>query len=284
MLSNAAVVAILAFASAVVAVPQPTMRPVVRANAVTGTEEIIDHAKWGKAYGGALDIAEHYHPTETATSAPEVTAAPSVAERQEAEAKLAARGPNEWTISIVNKLGRDIMTAHGLNAGFPAPVRGNVGRGVLRNGQSDFIAVPSGWAGNIPIVESGGVRDFRGDESLIEASFVTQGGSQAIFDINVSYVTGFSVPITCSCNVGVIAGCNTWLWDKSRCPNDNGAGSCRNPERDGWSSHPFFAPCQHAAYAYAHDDSANTGNGVCGGNTVTCCVGTDCPRNPRQQF
>ncbi len=59
-------------------------------------------------------------------------------------------------------------------------------------------------------------------------------------------------------------------------------GSCRNPMRSGNSAVPFFAPCQHAAYAYAYDDGANTGNGVCRQNTITCCVGTNCPRNPRQ--
>jgi len=94
---------------------------------------------------------------------------------------------------------------------------------------------------------------------------------------------GFSLPITCSCDVGPVGGCNKYLWDMGHCDNDNGVGSCRNPQRNGGTyALPFFAPCQHAAYAYAYDDSANTGNGRCHNDLVTCCVGTNCPGGPNQ--
>ncbi|KAM7200675.1 hypothetical protein V8F20_005177 [Naviculisporaceae sp. PSN 640] len=290
MLSNTAVLAILAFASgAVMAAPQPTLAPVVRPAADIGKAEVYDHVKWGFAHGGAIDIAEKFRGlkptaiTEPTEASPIPTAAPDLAQREVKD--IDGRGASQWTISVVNKMGRDIMTMHALGWGAAAPIRGNTGQGVLRNGESGSIVVPPGWHGNIPIVESGGGRRFQGDESQIEGSFVQQGNRGVILDINVSYVTGFSVPITCSCDVGVIGGCNKWLWDMSRCPNDNGVGSCRNPERDTWGpAHPFFKPCEHAAYTYAYDDEANTGNGVCGGDTVTCCVGTDCPRNPRQPW
>ncbi|KAM7190840.1 hypothetical protein V8F33_009263 [Rhypophila sp. PSN 637] len=285
MLTKSTVLAVLAFASAVMAAPQPTLSPVARAAA--GKAETFDHAKWGLAHGGAIDIAEKFRgvkPTGTKPAAvdeaPTPTAAPDLANREVKE-----RGASQWTISVVNRLGRDIMTMHALGYKAEPPIRGNTGQGVIRNGESGSIVVPQGWHGNIPIVESGGIRRFQGDESQIEGSFVQQGGWEYILDINVSYVTGFSVPITCSCDVGVIGGCNKWLWDMGRCPNDNGVGSCKNPERDSRGpSHPFFKPCEHAAYTYAYDDEANTGNGVCGGDTVTCCVGTDCPRNPRQPW
>ncbi|KAH8892302.1 hypothetical protein GQ53DRAFT_793984, partial [Thozetella sp. PMI_491] len=167
----------------------------------------------------------------------------------------------------------------------PAPTP-NPGAGVIPNGGKAEFHVPLGWGGNVAVVENGGGRTFRGDESLIEASYIDQGAQWGgkKFDINVSYVTGFSLPITCSCDVGVIAGCNRYLWDLNKCPNDNGVGSCKNPNRDvaNGPAATFFAPCAHAAYTYPNDSSANSGNGVCGGSSVTCCVGTSCPRNPRQ--
>ena len=59
-----------------------------------------------------------------------------------------------------------------------------------------------------------------------------QGGSNAVIDIDVSYVTGFSVPIVCSCDgKGPVTGCNKPLWTLNKCGNDNGDGSCRNPMR-----------------------------------------------------
>ena len=97
--------------------------------------------------------------------------------------------------------------------------------------------------------------------------------------------TGFSLPITCSCDgKGVVAGCNKYLWDLGKCPNDNGVGSCRNPLRGNTgatSATAFFAPCAHVAYTYPHDDAANK-NGICTSGKVTCCVGQACAKNPAQ--
>lgn len=193
MLSKTAVLAVLAFASsAVMAAPQPTLAPVVRAAGATGKAEVFDHAKWGIAHGGAIDIAEKFRgikPTGTSQAAeatPTTTAAPDLAEREVKD--LGARGASQWTISVVNRLGRDIMTMHALGWQAAPPIAGNTGQGVLRNGESGYIVVPPGWHGNIPIVESGGIRRFQGDESQIEGSFVQQGGWEYILDINVSYV------------------------------------------------------------------------------------------------
>ncbi|KAH8879785.1 hypothetical protein GQ53DRAFT_813703 [Thozetella sp. PMI_491] len=307
MLTKAVAVAVLALSSAVLAAPRPEgERRQAQNEGVTNADQqtILYPGRTNKALHGALDVAEFWAPaatdsgsptteapTATAAStqftfrlggAPEPTAAPDLEGR---DANVVKRNPPYITISVINSLigsTRGVLTAHGQNAGAPSPVRGNLGQGVINNGQADFIAVPTGWAGRIAVVENGG-RAIVGDESLIEASFVTQGGSDAVFDINVSYVDGFSLPITCSCDVGVIAGCNKYLWDLHQCPDDNGVGSCRNPMRNnGNSATDFFAPCQHAAYAYANDSAANTGNGVCHGDTVTCCIGVNCPANPRQ--
>ncbi len=75
-----------------------------------------------------------------------------------------------------------------------------------------------------------------GDESLIEASFVMQekvSDEFAIFNINISYIDGFSMPIKCFCDQGdeFLTGCEGQLWKLGTCPSgfDNGEGSCRNP-------------------------------------------------------
>ncbi len=299
MLTKIAAIAILAFTSAVEAAPKAESFD-RRQEAINSTGPgTVDPAMVAK--GGAIDILNFWRsysstaviPTPTATATVTaasgsalITDAPTrvFAVEMEAGADAAADAPQFWTISLINRLGRDIQTNHANNIPGPVPTP-NRGSGVLANGASDFITVPLGWGGNIAVVENGGGRTFRGDESQLEASYADQGiyGGKR-FDINVSYVNGFSLPITCSCDVGVIAGCNKYLWNMGSCPNDNGVGSCRNPQRyvNNGPAAPFFAPCAHAAYVYPFDDSANSGNGVCGGSTVTCCVGTNCPSNPRQ--
>jgi hypothetical protein len=95
---------------------------------------------------------------------------------------------------------------------------------------------------------------------------------------------GFSGSIVCSCNGNVVTGCNKWLWDLNPCPNDNGVGACANPERASTtdtSATPFFAPCSGAAYTFPNDNAANSW-GACQSGVITCCVGQNCPANPRQ--
>lgn len=157
------------------------------------------------------------------------------------------------------------------------------------------------------MVQNGAGRAIVGDESLIEGSFVVQAGlgSGAIIDVDVSYVSGFSVPIVCSCDeVGhVVTGCNKNLWGLHTCPNDNRVGSCRyvfaipnlafsefiliftqrNPQRgadfDGAVPDPFFAPCAHQAFTVPRDPGANANN-ICWSGVVRCCIGTSCPGHP----
>lgn len=103
--------------------------------------------------------------------------------------------------------------------------------------------------------------------------------------------SGFSVPITCSCNSDntVLSGCNLDLWSMGDCSGDagtdDGMGVCNNPlrpvDKDGLTATAFFLPCQGAAFTWPRD--ASNGNGVCQSGQVTCCVGSDgCPANPKQ--
>lgn len=48
-------------------------------------------------------------------------------------------------------------------------------------------------------------------------------------------------------------------------------------------SHPFFTPCDHAAFTTPLDGVAlDTGNECRGAEHITCCVGRNCPRSLRQ--
>lgn len=95
-------------------------------------------------------------------------------------------------------------------------------------------------------------------------------------DIDVSYVDGYSVPITCSVGGTPVTGCNIDLWSVSGpCANSVGDNAvCLNPAQglpdgpvNGW-----FAPCAGAAYTFPNDNAANDGN--TGTGVVSCCIGT----------
>lgn len=170
MFSKINLVTLVAVLAVVTATPQPTniARGVIPGPLV-GEEGIIDSAVYPK-HAGAISVANAFR-----TEAPAPTLAP--------------RAANPLTFNIVNSFGADIYTVHNRNADAPPAVSGNVGPGVIPAGATVAFAVPSGWAGNVAFVQNGGGRAIVGDESLIEGSYVSQGGSAApIIDIDVSYV------------------------------------------------------------------------------------------------
>ena len=149
------------------------------------------------------------------------------------------------------------------NAGSPSAL-GAPGPAPL--GTATIVAFPTGWAGRINIGSTTNSAD-----SKIEGS--TTGAN----DIDVSYVDGFSVPITCSVSGTPVTGCNIDLWSVSGpCGNSVGDNAvCLNPVQgvpngpaDSW-----FAPCAGAAYTFPNDNLANDGN--TGTGVVSCCIGTE---------
>lgn len=59
----------------------------------------------------------------------------------------------------------------------------------MASGATASFAVPTGWAGNVAIVDAGSA--ITGDDTLIEGSFVvpaTGGYTVAVADVDVSYV------------------------------------------------------------------------------------------------
>jgi hypothetical protein len=138
-------------------------------------------------------------------------------------------------------------------------------------GKSAKVLFPTGWAGLMdiaPILDK--------SASKIEMSY-----EEGVF-VDVSYVDGYTVPITCSCGGEIVTGCNVELFNATGpCPDEGPGPICYNPSAflDNGPTHPFFSPCESASYTYPKDDLATRG---CHSNLITCCVGTKCDPNPRQ--
>ncbi|MCJ1321318.1 hypothetical protein MMC15_006662 [Xylographa vitiligo] len=185
--------------------------------------------------------------------------------------------PGVLTISITNAYGTPLSLSYASNAAvdgtsYPPPI-GNPTPAVLPPGAVTAIVYPTGWAGRITV---GKVNTDQG--SKIEGS--TTGAN----DVDVSYVDGYTVPVTCS-SLGVpVTGCNIELFNQNiACGGTllDGGATCQNPKQgqpNGPAS-PFFAVCAGAAYTYPNDNDANNGHVD---TTVTCCIGTSCHAPARQ--
>ncbi|RYP08821.1 hypothetical protein DL765_008684 [Monosporascus sp. GIB2] len=205
--------------------------------------------------------------------------------------------PEFLPITIINSHHNPISTSHAYNPG-PTPVGGKPEPGTMRPGETATFAVPTGWGGNVAVVDSRYPIAWMGGDTLIESSFVVPWGSNgiAVADINISYVTGFSLPSTCWCDQSrtVLTGCNLDLFavaasTGNQCPPPDNLldtyGLCNNPLRGDLNARdatPFFKPCQGLGYTFPSDDRANS-FGFCQAG-ITCCVGTSCPPHPRQPF
>jgi hypothetical protein len=182
----------------------------------------------------------------------------------------------DLTIAITNSYGAELSLSFVVDlstdgSAFPTPV-GNPRPTVLPNAASTQYLFPPGWGGNIPIG-----RSIIGNNTLIEGS---NNNSQPFID--VSYVNGFSVPITCSSEGKPITGCNIDLFQQPgiKCDFETAGPICNNPTRnipDGPAA-CFFAACAGAAYTFPNDTYAGTSSS----SSVSCCIGTPCQAPSRQ--
>lgn len=176
------------------------------------------------------------------------------------------------TIAVTNMHGNDVSLSFGSNAGGPSPV-GNPSSTSLRdNGFTQYI-FPTGWAGRIGVGPN-----FNPDASKIEGSYTGPP------DIDVSYVDGYSVPITCSSEGTPVSGCNIDLFKQPNVPCNNLVEGpvCLNSAQNmaNGPAPPFFAACKGADYTYPNDNDANVSN--LRSLLVSCCIGTSCSSPSRQ--
>ncbi|KAI4127200.1 MAG: hypothetical protein LQ338_003319 [Usnochroma carphineum] len=186
----------------------------------------------------------------------------------------------DLTIAITNSYGQPLSLAFDVDAGSSA-FRGSPGPTSLPASSVTSYAVPSGWAGRVNVGKIN-----HSDNSKIEGSFYGAGNG----DIDISYVDGYSVPITCSVGGTVVTGCNMELFEQechapdtpSKSPDGNLA-VCSNGARANVDGPPssFFAPCAGAAYTFPNDNNANTG--MVTDTLMSCCVGTSCEASPHQK-
>ncbi|MCJ1386319.1 hypothetical protein MMC17_009445 [Xylographa soralifera] len=179
---------------------------------------------------------------------------------------------SDMTIGVTNVYGTQLSLSFGSNVGAPSAV-GDPKPTALADAASTQYSFPTGWAGRIYV---GPNLNYNG--SKIEGSYTGPP------DIDVSYVDGYSVPITCSSEGIAVAGCNIDLFEQQgiTCNTQVDGPVCLNPAQDipMGPAPPFFAACAGAAYTYPKDDGANVSN--LGSNLVSCCVGTSCEAPSRQ--
>lgn len=198
--------------------------------------------------------------------APEITSGPFIAGRglEERDALL--------TIGITNKFGTPISLAFDHNAGGPGPIGAPLAPRQLGASSTQFT-FPTGWAGRIYVGKT--INDAN---SKIESSYTGPP------DIDVSYVDGYSLPVTCATGGTTVTGCNIPLFnDGHTCAHvDNNGPVCLNPEQNvpNGPASPFFAPCAGAAYTFPNDNGANVGGLT--NLKIDCCVGPSCPAPARQ--
>ena len=177
----------------------------------------------------------------------------------------AAVGEGVMTWRISNNYGIPLSVSYLNNADSPSAI-GCPGAAQLAPSATTEVVFPTGWAGRIFVG-----KEARAGDTLIEGS--TTGAN----DIDVSYVDGYSVPITCGTETEVLTGCNIDLWKQgTSCTDLDGDNSiCRNPTVDipNGPASAFFQPCQGAAYTFPNDNVANCGD--TGSELVTCCIGTE---------
>ncbi|CAN8101566.1 unnamed protein product [Discula destructiva] len=185
------------------------------------------------------------------------------------------------TITIVNSMKDAISTSIASNAGVALATGGATG--TMAAGASASIVAPMNWAGNMAV----GLAKYNAFDqpTLVEAG-LSDWGSGAMMDLDVSYVNGYTVSVTCACNDDAktwLAGCSEDLWAQNTCGADgetdkqDSNGVCINPTNDGTrgatAASPFFKPCEGKAYTFPADDKSNS-EGKCLGGAATCCIGT----------
>ncbi|KAI5865140.1 hypothetical protein GGS23DRAFT_594689 [Durotheca rogersii] len=190
-----------------------------------------------------------------------------------------------FVVTVVNSHTAPVVTRFGQAVGALAPIQNkSCNATVLTRGETASFAVPTGWSGRLAMWEDG-YSNILDRASLFEGTFGYDPGNGAVMAMDISYVDGFTVPITCGCNGTTVLGCNLNLLDN--CPKQYllNNKTCANPLRDSPSSGTgnIFGDCQNLAYTYSYDDAA-TFMGIPGcPRNVQCCVGVACKANPKQQ-
>jgi len=209
---------------------------------------------------------------------------------------------NYMTIAIINLYGSQLSLLFDSNVSALTPVGNLLAIILLDNSPTQYTFLTE-WAERIGVDSNLNINGSKIEDSFTEPP-----------DINVSYVNGYSVPITCSFEGTAVSGCNIELFtqlgiecynqvDGSVCINiawnSNSSygstqhsnfyhGSAQNSSslyESAWNSsclYDFFAVCAEAAYIYSENDKANVSN--LKSNLISCCINTLCTALSWQLF
>ena len=133
--------------------------------------------------------------TSALPSAPKETPPPSLEQRHDGflayhaqkprQASVTA-GPDQLTITVVNKMSEAVSTSYVGNAGVPGPVSGATGVGTMKPDETATLVAPHDWAGNVAVnLEK---YEMNGDGSLLEGSLMSWGDVGYRVDMDISYV------------------------------------------------------------------------------------------------
>jgi hypothetical protein len=264
---------LLAISPAVLAKYDPSA-PVHPSASVTTT--LPANAPLGTAYKGALDLDYNDLPAQAApTAAPAPTNGVHIND-------VNVDVPSV-TVNYVNSMTVPVNYIHVSDPASP-PFVGAPGPSSIPPAATIAVVMPQDFSGQTRFGLSDPV-DSQGTKAEMSLSRDPNTGEHNPF-LDISYVDGYSVPMTCSCNSEVVAGCNIELWNTGiTCPAMGTGPTCYNPHaHEGFEftgpADPFFAPCQGAAYTFPSD---NLGTMGCpGATTIDCCIGTACPAPARQ--
>ncbi|KAI0391377.1 hypothetical protein F5Y17DRAFT_440970 [Xylariaceae sp. FL0594] len=215
---------------------------------------------------------------------PVMTAAPSFGPRDDATPTCLNK--DFYTVTIVNKHSADVKTYHETN--YKACSAFHDDRGFIPKGGSAEARMPVKWGGRIGFAESEHADYLYTLASLLEGAF--DDGDRYFpeprINLDVSYVDGFTLPMTCSCKGEVVLGCNLDLLkichkelqkDPWTCVNQmHGAHGVPNPNN--------WADCEKLAFTFPDDaDAAHNSIPGCERN-LNCCIGIDCAPHPQQKM
>ena len=201
-----------------------------------------------------------------------ISASSTVTSAPEARSTATDGSGSYMTIAMTNVYGKQLSLSFASNAGGPSPVD-NPSATTLPDNAFTQYAFPTGWARRIYVGPN-----LNPDGSKIEGSYTGPP------DIDISYVDGYSVPITCSSEGTAVSGCNIDLFKQPGIPCNSQVDGpvCLNSAQNipNGPAPPFFAACAGAAYTYPNDNDANVSN--LKSKLVSCCVGTSCKAPSRQ--
>lgn len=95
-------------------------------------------------------------------------------------------GPDQLTITVVNKMAEPVSTSCASNAGVPGLVSGGTATGTLTPGETATVVAPREWAGMVAVNLA--KYPLNGRASLLEGSLKAWGDVGYRVDMDVSYV------------------------------------------------------------------------------------------------